>query len=88
MHLIVHDYEKCLSIIQEIMGEASTKRRVSLLENKKLRNPALKALHNIQLKDIEAWRNLKDNNEKQSETHLLKLLLLVNALAGGLKSTG
>ena len=88
MQLVLEDFEKCLEIIQDIMGESSDTRRIAATENKKLRDSSLKALHQIQLNYIKKWRNLKETNSPESERYLLQLLLLVNALSGGLKSTG
>ncbi|WP_299524708.1 phosphoenolpyruvate carboxylase [Winogradskyella sp.] len=88
MQLVLHDYEKCLEIIQDIMGESSDTRRIAATDNKKLRDASLKALHKIQLDNIKRWRELKDVNTPEGEHYLLRLLLLLNALSGGLKSTG
>jgi len=88
MALILKDYQKCLDNIQNIMGEPTATRRVTATENKKLRSPSLKVLHEIQLEYLKKWRQLKDVNSRESEDYLLHLLLLVNALSGGLKSTG
>ncbi|MEO1032901.1 MAG: phosphoenolpyruvate carboxylase [Bacteroidota bacterium] len=88
MQLVLEDFEKCLEIIQDIMGESSDTRRVAATENKKLRDASLKALHSIQLDYIKKWRELRAVDSPESEPYLLQLLLLVNALSGGLKSTG
>ncbi len=88
MDLIVNDHETCLQKIEIIMGESVEARRISKLENNKLRNDALKVLHDIQINYLIKWRNIRETDQKQSDQYLLQLLLLVNALSGGLKSTG
>lgn len=88
MELILTDYQICLQSIEKIMGESVETRRIAKLENMNLRNEALRELHRIQLDYLTKWRNLGDSDPKQSNPYLLHLLLLVNALSGGLKSTG
>jgi phosphoenolpyruvate carboxylase len=87
MDLLLTDYRTCLPKIEEIMEQSVEERRISKLEDNKLRNHALKALHEIQLSYLLEWRSL-DPDAQQKEENLLRLLLLVNALSGGLKSTG
>jgi phosphoenolpyruvate carboxylase len=88
MDLIATDYEKCLAIIQEIMGEPLETRRVSKLLDITMRKDALNVLHDIQIDYLTHWRNIRETNAEEANQYLLQLLLLVNALSGGLKSTG
>lgn len=53
-----------------------------------LRNKSLEVLHDIQVDYLKKWRSIRSHDKKQSEEYLLQLLLLVNALSGGLKGTG
>jgi phosphoenolpyruvate carboxylase len=88
MDLILNDFEVCLQRIEDLMGASVKARRISKLEDSKLREAALKRLHDIQLDRLQKWRAVKDSDEEQSQQYLLQLLLNVNALSGGLKSTG
>lgn len=88
MDLILGDYQTCIDKIEDIMESSAEDRRVSKLENNRLRNNALHALHEIQMDYLVKWRGLQENDTQQSDQYLLQLLLLVNALSGGLKSTG
>jgi phosphoenolpyruvate carboxylase len=88
MELILTDYETCLHQIEQLMGGSVEERRTSRLENNKLRKEALSILHQIQIQSLRRWREVKERNPEKSEQLLLRLLLLVNVLAGGLKSTG
>ena len=88
MGWILTDYKSSLQGIEKIMGESIEARRSSKLENTKLRKDALRALHKIQLDYLTKWRNLGATDSKEGEGYLLQLLLLVNALSGGLKGTG
>jgi phosphoenolpyruvate carboxylase len=88
MSLILNDYNNCLDEIEEIMETSAEVRRISKLDDNKLRNNSLRALHEIQIDYLTKWRNLKDSNSKEGDGYLMLLLLLVNALSGGLKGTG
>ena len=88
MNLILNDYDNCLDEIEEIMETSAEVRRISKLDDNKLRNNSLRALHEIQIDYLTKWRNLKDSNSKEGDGYLMLLLLLVNALSGGLKGTG
>ncbi len=88
MDLILTDYQTCLDKIEKIMGASAETRRISKLESNKLRNNALEVLHEIQIEDLKKWRSIRETDPKQADQYLLQLLLLVNALSGGLKGTG
>jgi phosphoenolpyruvate carboxylase len=87
MELILTDYQTCLEEIQSIMVEPVETRRISKLANIKLRKDALRVLHDIQIDTLSNWRVIKNNGSEQGDI-LIQLLVLVNALSGGLKSTG
>jgi phosphoenolpyruvate carboxylase len=88
MNLILSDYELCLKQIENLMSGSVEKRRISRLENTKLRKEALDVLHVIQIQTLKKWREHKKSDLKEGNQLLLMLLLLVNALSGGLKGTG
>lgn len=86
--LILTDYQICLRTIEEVLGAPVALRRVSRLEDNKLRNSGLSKLHEMQIQSLKKWRRIRDTDPQQNEQYLLQLLLLINALSGGLKSTG
>ncbi|MEM6344864.1 MAG: phosphoenolpyruvate carboxylase [Bacteroidota bacterium] len=88
MDIILPDFEEGLTQIEYLLSAPVGERRFSKIENKRLRNDALRILHEIQLQSLREWRQRKESEPEVSEALLLKLLLLVNALSGGLKSTG
>jgi phosphoenolpyruvate carboxylase len=88
MDLILNDYQTCLGKIEEVMGASVEARRRSKLENNKLRHDALNLLHEIQIDYLKKWRTIRDSEPEHADRYLLQLLLLVNALSGGLKNTG
>ena len=88
MELILTDYHTALDKIAVIMEASVEERRISKLENNRLRNDALKVLHEMQINGLVQWRDMRETKSEESDQLLLKLLLLVNVLSGGLKSTG
>ena len=91
MDLILTDFELALELSDEIMGGRREERRLAKLLDSELRNKGLNPLHELQLEEIKKWRSARDKekNAPQKDSKLLhNQLLIVNALAGGLKSTG
>jgi len=88
MALILEDYEAAHDQIEDLMGTPTQERRISRMENLRLRRDALGMLHELQLRYIREWREAREKDSEQADRLLGKLLLLVNALSGGLKSTG
>lgn len=88
MDLILSDYDLCLEEIENLLSGSIENRRISRLENNKLRKEALDTLHEIQVASLKKWRELRASGNEDDNQLLLTLLLLVNALSGGLKGTG
>jgi phosphoenolpyruvate carboxylase len=88
MNLILTDYQLCLKQIENLMSASVEKRRISKLDNIKLRQEGLEVLHIIQIESLKKWRKHNASDLQEDNQLLLTLLLLVNALAGGLKGTG
>ena len=88
MEMILKDYRTGLAKIEELTEASIEQRRISKLENLRIRNDAFKMLHKIQLHHLVKWRKLLKEDPEKSNEYLLQLLLIVNALSGGLKGTG
>ncbi len=87
--LILKDLESGKHQVAQMLGSNIAERRVTQLENVRLRGEALRILHRMQLNYLQQWRELQSKKAiQQSEELLPRLLLLVNAVSGGLKSTG
>lgn len=90
-NLILEDYSRAMELTNEILGtERETRRSVKLIDSE-LRNKGLDPLHEIQMVEIRKWRSKKGDgqmSDKERQKLLHNQLLIVNALAGGLKSTG
>ncbi|HKK75179.1 MAG TPA: phosphoenolpyruvate carboxylase [Saprospiraceae bacterium] len=88
LELIQQDYEEASQQVADLFDIPREKRRVSMLENNARRHKALNTLHDLHLTYLRQWRQAVAEEPEAAEPLLLQLLLLTNALSGGLKSTG
>jgi phosphoenolpyruvate carboxylase len=87
MELITSDLNTAHDQTDELMGSPKIQRRYVKLQDSIRRNQALQILHNLQIDYLKQWRKLRTKNAADEEL-LNSLLLTVNAISGGLKSTG
>jgi phosphoenolpyruvate carboxylase len=88
MNLLLEDREAGLSQIADLFGSPASRRRTGQLSNIQRRDLVLKQLHRLQLHYLREWRSVKETDPEKSKDLLKKLLIITNAVAGGLKSTG
>lgn len=86
--LVLSDYEAASRQVADLFELPRDKRRMSQIENNARRSNALNILHELHLDYLQQWRQAVAQPSKDAEPLLLQLLLLTNALSGGLKSTG
>jgi phosphoenolpyruvate carboxylase len=86
--MILEEHEIGLQQISKVFGESRETRRVSQIQNSERRSNGLATLHKYQVEHLKTWRSRKDKQDKESQNLLDKLLLLINAISGGLKNTG
>ncbi len=82
LRLIIEERTRTMAILEEIYGGPLHMRRPNISRALELRAPALRALHERQIDLLRDWRR------NGGEGRLSELLLTVNAIAGGLGSTG
>ncbi len=82
--IILHDHAAGLEEIDLFFDEPRDQRRLNQLENIQRRQSALNVLHELQIDTLRRWRDSPDTSPELLD----KLLLLTNAIAGGLKNTG
>lgn len=73
--------------IEEIMGSGFGEHRPRMARSLNLRTEALRHLHSKQVDLIRKWRSIPSGDPAAEET-LLQLLVVVNAIASGLRTTG
>jgi len=89
LSLIREDRELALNSISILLGGPTHDRRGAQLENIRLRGDVLKHLNAQQRTYLTNWRAANQKGaDVQADVLLKKLLLLVNAISGGLKNTG
>ena len=72
MQLILDDYKTALNQIERLMRAPAEERRVSRLENNKLRKEALGILHEIQIRSLVQWRETKSERSRKERSNFVK----------------
>ncbi|MCB9079487.1 MAG: phosphoenolpyruvate carboxylase [Anaerolineaceae bacterium] len=85
MDLIAAEYERTRDMLEQIYGGPLSDRRPNVHQLLVLRQPGLRLLHHQQIELLQQWRASTDA-EKQAIVP--QLLLTVNAIASGLRTTG
>jgi phosphoenolpyruvate carboxylase len=88
MDKLLTDHQNGFRLIEELFDEPASIRRNGQYDNLKWRNDKLLVLHQLHINYIKIWRAMDEENSKQKEKLLIKLLSLINALSSGLKNTG
>jgi phosphoenolpyruvate carboxylase len=89
LHRIVEEYWRTREIVDELLGGDQIRRRPRLTKAVDIRRDALLRLHREQIRLLRAWRQaLREDRSEEAERILPGLLVTVNAIAGGLKTTG
>ncbi len=77
------------SMLESLRGTAVSRSRPRMLRTLELRSEALKVLHRQQVELLSSWRGmLKDGDSSGADGLLPELLLSINAIASGLRTTG
>jgi phosphoenolpyruvate carboxylase len=87
--LILDEHRLTRQMLEEIYCQKLEERRPKMFRMMYLRYEKLKVLHQIQLDQIRYWRKLKQEEKfEEAENLLPEMLLVVNAIASGLRTTG
>ncbi len=93
-HRILTDIEDELQRTNEYIsrifgGKTIAQRRPRMIKTLKMRADALKLLHSQQIRLLRQWRTLrKENRDDEAKLLFPQLLLSINAIASGLRTTG
>ena len=89
MGIVVSEFEQTKSILEEMFGGNFEERRPRMAYTLQIREAALKTLHMQQVNILRSWREYKAAGEdEKAEALLPDMLVSVNALASGLRTTG
>ena len=82
MRDILSEFERSKVLVAQLLGGAFSERRPRMFKTLSLREPPLADLHARQVELLREWRG------SASQATLEELLLVTNAIAGGLRTTG
>jgi phosphoenolpyruvate carboxylase len=87
--LILEEYERTRNVLEELFGGDRQAQRPRLRQAVEIRRHALLRLHREQIALLRAWREaVREERAEDAGRLLTSLLVTVNAIAGGLKTTG
>lgn len=86
---ITSEYDRTRSLLEQLYGEQLHKRRPRMYTMIGFRSDRLRYLHQLQVEQLSTWRALiASGDEKAAKAMVPEMLLVVNAIAGGLGATG
>ena len=89
MTIIMDEWNLTRRMLEELRGSPMAKRRPRMLKTLGLRADALRVLHFQEIHLLRRWRALRNTgDEATAERMLPELLLSINAIASGLRTTG
>jgi phosphoenolpyruvate carboxylase len=89
MKLILDEWHLAQKMLEKVRGSAMSARRPRMLKTLELRAEALHVLHLQEIGLLRRWRAFHAaGNEEAAEKMLPDLLLSINAIASGLRTTG
>jgi phosphoenolpyruvate carboxylase len=87
--MILHEWEQTREMLEKLRGSAMAERRPRMLKTLQLRADALRVLHLQEIDLLRRWRKLHaSGDEAAADAMLPELLLSINAIASGLRTTG
>jgi phosphoenolpyruvate carboxylase len=81
------EFHRTSDLLDEIHGSRFEDRRQQMARSLNLRSEALRRLHRLQVGLVLRWRTIPKGTPEWEEV-LLQLLVTVNAIASGLRTTG
>ena len=89
LETITGEFRRTKRMLELLYGHELQARRPRMYTMIGFRNERLKPLHRLQIRQLQTWRGLKrDGKEKEADAMLPDMLLVLNAIAGGLGTTG
>lgn len=86
---IINEYDRTKEMLSLLFESKAEVRRPRMFRTLSFRSSGLKSLHLMQINLLKQWRqNLQDQNSGSAEKLLIELLLSINAIASGLRTTG
>ncbi|MGJ8634686.1 MAG: phosphoenolpyruvate carboxylase [Luteolibacter sp.] len=87
--LVTNEFELTGRLLTELFDGSMADRRPRMAKTLEIREAPLKILHNQQIELLKKWRgHMAGENQTAADALLPKLLLSINAIASGLRTTG
>ena len=86
--MISSEFERTREQLRKVFGGSLEERRPRMGKTLLLRASALALLHEQQIETIKEWREARESNPAKAEELLPRVLLSINAIASGLRTTG
>ncbi len=87
--MINAEWDLSIKMLEQLRGRPMAERRPRMLKTLELRAGALRVLHRQQIALLREWRQRRaDGDEAGADGMLSELLLSINAIASGLRTTG
>jgi len=86
--IILPEFDATSQMMSEVFGAPLEKRRPRMLKTLQLRDAGLRSLHRHQVELLAAWREATAKDSPAREKLLPQVLLSINAIASGLRTTG
>ena len=86
--MIETEYHRTKKYIEILFAEPLETQRLNVNKFITLRKEGLDMLHHQQIKLLKQWRKPQNGTQEESDSLLLELFLTVNAISGGLRTTG
>ncbi len=88
-HRITEEFDLARLMLKEVLGSDTAARRPRFTRTHQIRADALMALHTQQVNLLRDWRAaLSADDNKSTDRLLVDLLVCINAIASGLRTTG
>ncbi len=86
--VIEAEFNRTRRMVEKVFGADLLARRPRLARVLKLRQPGLERLHRRQIELLRQWRSHERTDDAASDPTFIELLVTVNAIASGLRTTG
>ncbi len=85
---ILDEFARTRAMLEAVYGGKLEEKRPYIARQLELRREGLYALHREQIMRLRSWRTVRHLDPEAGEEQLRLLLLLINAIAAGLRATG
>jgi len=85
---ILDEFARTRALLEQVYGGTLEEKRPYIARQLELRREGLYRLHREQIARLRTWRAVRDRDPEAGEEHLRRVLVLINAIAAGLRATG